>query len=119
MQDQGARIRTIEQNGVTVAEFMGPDILDEIHIAQMGEQLTDQITRQQPPRLVLDFTHVAHMSSAALGMLITLLKRVRERQGHLRLCCIRPQIYEVFVITKLNGIFEIYDDRSAAVASIP
>ena len=69
-------------------------------------------------KFVLDFVNVGHMSSSALGMLITLHKRVHQRGGQLRLCNIRPSIYEVFVITRLNEILQIYPSRQEAVASI-
>lgn len=117
--DQTVRIVTTRQDdGIILAEFRDQDILDELNIAQIGEQLNGLVLREDKPRLVVDFSHVAHMSSAALGMLITLHKRIRERNGQLRLCCIRPEIYEVFVITKLNEIFQIHSDRAAALASL-
>ena len=58
------------------------------------------------------------MSSSALGMLITLHKRIRERGGELRLCGIQPAILEVFVITRLNEIFQIAPTREQAVQSL-
>ena len=72
----------------------------------------------QKPRMVLDFGNVAHMSSSALGVLITLNKRVRERKGELRLCNIQPAIYEIFVITRLNEIFQICPTRQEAIDSL-
>ena len=37
--------------------------------------------------------------------------------GKLKLCNIRPQIYEVFAITKLNKLFEIRENQDDAVAA--
>jgi len=70
------------------------------------------------PKMVMDFTHVVHMSSSALGMLITLNKRVREKKGQLRLCNIQPAIYEVFAITRLNEIFQIAQTREQAMVGL-
>ncbi len=53
-----------------------------------------------------------YLSSAALGKLITMEKKVKAAKGKLRLCCIRPEIYEVFAITKLNRLFKIARIRS-------
>lgn len=117
MQEQGTRIITTEQQGAAVVEFMDRNILDEVNIAQLGEQLGALADQGPRPRVILDFANVAHMSSSALGMLITLHKRIKERHGQLRLCHIRPEIYEVFIITKLNEIFHIHDDRADALAS--
>ena len=51
-------------------------------------------------------------------MLITLHKRVREANGQLRLCNIQSAIGEVFKITRLNEIFQIYRNQKEAVDSI-
>ena len=63
----------------------------------------------------LDFDNVEYLSSAALGKLITMDKKVKAAKGKLRLCSIRPDIYEVFAITKLNKLFDIHDDREKAI----
>ena len=57
------------------------------------------------------------MSSAALGKLIRLDKKVKQAGGQLKLCNICPNIYEVFTITKLNQVYEIHDDERAAIAA--
>ena len=41
----------------------------------------------------------------------------RAQGGKLRLSNIRPEIYEVFAITKLNKLFDIKDDEADALAS--
>ena len=48
-------------------------------------------------------------------MLITLHKRILDGNGQLRLCNIGPNIYEVFVITRLNEVFTISPGRKEAV----
>lgn len=118
MREQNPRVNVIEDEGVTIVEFTDRKILDEVNITQIGEQVNGLAARVDKPKLVLDFTTVSHMSSSALGMLITLHKRVREKSGQLRLCNIQPQIFEVFVITRLNEIFDIYSSRREAVASL-
>ena len=65
--------------------------------------------------LLLNFESVEYLSSAALGKLITLNKRIKEENGELKLCNIIPEIYEVFRITKLNRLFEIFDDMEQAL----
>ena len=43
--------------------------------------------------------------------------KVKSKDGQLRLCAINEQIYEVFVITKLNKLFQIHEDADAASKS--
>jgi anti-anti-sigma factor len=118
MQEPSRKTVATQEAGAWVIQFVDNDILDELSIARLGEELDGLIGRMQRPMLVLDFANVAHMSSSALGMLITLLKKVQEANGAMRLCNIRPVIRQVFEITKLADLFEIHESRSAALARL-
>ena len=72
---------------------------------------------QDPPKVLISFQNVDHLSSAALGTLITINNKIKGKDGQLRLAEIDPQIYEVFVITKLNKLFQIFDSSEQAMAS--
>ena len=102
---------------IRIVEFTNNRILDEANIADIGSTLGALIEEGDNPRLLLDFNNVDHLSSAALGMLINANNKVRERSGQLRLTNIKPQILEVFVITKLNKLFRIFPSRAEALAS--
>ena len=109
----------VEQAGdVSVVELKDRKILEEMSIMQIGEQLNAMVAAAEVPKVVIDFTNVAHMSSSALGILITLHKRIREKRGQLRLCCIQSAIYEIFVITRLNEIFSICQSRQEALGDL-
>jgi anti-sigma B factor antagonist len=68
--------------------------------------------------LVIDFSNVNFLSSAVLGLLIRISKRVNENKGRLKLCGISSKIYEIFKITRLNEIFEIYSDAKKAMLTL-
>jgi len=112
------RLRVAAAGDATVVELTDRRILDELSINEIGEQLTTMVAKAPAPKFVLDFSGVAHMSSSALGMLITLHKRLREKGGELRLCGIQPAILEVFVITRLNEIFTICQTREQALQTL-
>lgn len=117
MASQESRL-VIEQDGeVTRVGFMDRNILEEASIQQIGEEIGTIIDASPSPKILLNFENVEHLSSAALGTLITINNAVRKQGGQLRLSNIDPQIYEVFVITKLNKLFQIHDDNAAALAS--
>jgi anti-anti-sigma factor len=107
-----------KQHDVTIIELIDKKILDESCIGRLSEQLTRLADGDKFPRMVLDFCNVAHMSSSALSMLITLHKKVREKKGQLRLCNIKPAIFEVFKITRLNEVFGISGSRDEAVQDV-
>lgn len=111
------RLQVTEAGEVTVVHFNDRKILDESNIQEMGQELFDLIERQDRKKLLLNFTHVEFLSSAALGKLITLNKRRKAHGASLKLCGIRPDIYEVFSITKLDRLFEIHEDEADAMAA--
>jgi anti-sigma B factor antagonist len=106
-----------QQKDVRVIEFTNNRILDEANIAEIGTGLGALIEERNNPKLLLDFATVDHLSSAALGMLINADKKIKQKNGQLRLANIKPQIFEVFVITKLNKLFKILPNREEALAS--
>ena len=110
-------LSVVQQKDIRIVEFTSNKILDEANIAEIGHGLNGLIDERPNPKLLLDFSSVDHLSSAALGMLINANKRIKERNGQLRLTNIKPQIYEVFVITRLNKLFKILNTREEGLAS--
>ncbi len=117
MSSTTSHIRVQDQDGVKRIEFVERNILDEANIQQIGEEIGRVVDSQDKPKVLISFTNVDHLSSAALGTLITINNKIRGRDGQLRLAEIDPQIYEVFVITKLNKLFQIFDTSEQALAS--
>jgi anti-sigma B factor antagonist len=117
MPEQSPPVSVVHSKDIRVVEFTSAKILDEANIAEIGATLNSMIDEETNPKLLLDFSNVDHLSSAALGMLINANNRIKQRNGQLRLTNIKPQIYEVFVITKLNKLFRILPERAEALAS--
>jgi anti-sigma B factor antagonist len=113
-----APIKLTRDGELTIVEFNVRKLLEENEITEMGRQLTSYIESQLKPKIIISFAGVDHLSSSALGTLITVNYKVRERDGQLRLCSINPQIYEVFLITKLNKLFRIFPTMEEAKASL-
>jgi len=119
MSEQAPVVAVTLANDVRIVEFTNNKILDEANIAEIGATLSLLIDDKdvEQPKLLLDFTSVDHLSSAALGMLINANNRIKQRNGQLRLSNIKTQIFEVFRITKLDRLFKIFDTRDEAMAS--
>ena len=112
------RIKTTESGKVTVVTFNDSKIIDEAEIQEFGQELYDLVERDGKKKIVLNFANVEFLSSAALGKLIGFDKRVKQHGAELILSNIRPEIYEVFAITKLTKLFVIRDDEADALAAI-
>jgi anti-sigma B factor antagonist len=111
------RLEVEDIGDVTVINFVDKKILDEQNIQVIGEQLFSLVDQDGRRKLLLNFGNVEYLSSAALGKLITLNKKLQGVGGRLILCNIDPQIYEVFEITKLDKFFNIQKEEQAALQS--
>ena len=110
-------LRVVDEDGVMHIQFVDRNILDEANIQQIGEEITRHVDETPQPKVLISFENVDHLSSAALGTLITINNKIRGKDGQLRLANIDPRIYEVFVITKLNRLFQIHESADQALAS--
>jgi anti-sigma B factor antagonist len=112
------RIDVNEVGDVTVVRFrdhkIDPALVD---IDELGRELFGLIEVDGRKKILLNFSSVDFLSSPALGKLITLEKKVKANGGVLKLSNIRPEIYEVFAITRLNRLFDIKDDEGDALAA--
>ena len=111
------RLDVSEVGNVTVVRFRDHKIIEDINIQELGQEMFQLIEADGRDRLLLDFASVEFLSSAALGKLITLDKKMKAHGGTLKLSNIRPEIYEVFAITKLNRLFDIRTDEADALAA--
>jgi anti-sigma B factor antagonist len=111
------RLAVNEVGDVTVIRFRDNKIIEDINIQELGQELFHLVEAESRKKLLLNFTAVDFLSSAALGKLITLDKKMKAAGGILKLSNIRPEIYEVFAITKLNRLFDIKEDEVDALAA--
>ena len=111
------RLDVSEAGDVTVVRFRDAKIIEDLNIQELGNEMFRLVEEEDRRKLVLNFAAVDFLSSAALGKLITLDKKVKAQDGQLKLSNIRPEIFEVFQITKLTRLFEIHDDEADALAA--
>lgn len=111
------RIDVSKVGDVTVVKFIDKKILDEASIQELGLELFGLIEQLNRKSILLNFSDVEFLSSAALGKLITLDRKVKTAKGRLKMSNIRPEILEVFQITKLNKVFDIRGDEAEAIAA--
>ena len=113
------RISVEYADSAAVVTFIDEKILDEKDVQTLQTAIMSVVESLSAGTiLVLDFRNVRFLSSAVLGLLIRVSKKVYERDGQLGLCNINPKIYEIFKITRLTKIFDIYQDIESAVESL-
>jgi anti-anti-sigma factor len=111
------KIAIKNEGSISVLELLDEEILDESTINDISDSLFSVLEEQHTEHMIVSFVRVKHLSSMALGMLIRLNKKVEEGGGMLKLCDIKPSLYEIFRITKLDKLLSIYDNCEQALTS--
>lgn len=106
-----------EKRGVTVVHFRDHQNLNELLIDMVGEELYRVARTDQCDRLLISFSGVGFLSSAAFGKLIMVRKTVNARGGEVKLCDVIPEIQNVFLLTNLNSLFDICPDENRALTA--
>ena len=109
-QPRRRRLEVEHIGDVTIVNFVDRKILDEQNIQKIGEDLFSLVDDEGARKVLLNFGNVEFLSSAALGNLITLNKKLmalKGEGGQLTLWNIGPQLRVVFEITKLDKFFNI------------
>jgi anti-sigma B factor antagonist len=64
--------------------------------------------------VVVNMEGVSFIDSSGLGVLVSALRRSRERGGSVRILCTRDNILKIFRITGLDKVFPIFSDINEA-----
>lgn len=111
---------TVRHTGkVTIVTFINKRMLEEWDIQMLQELIMTIIEQTRRIKLILDFRNIQFISSSAgLGALVRISKKVYERAGRLRLCNINPKVHEIFEITWLTKVLDIRPDLESAIESL-
>lgn len=116
MEQLKPRISVYYAQNATVITLTDEKLLEDDDIKALEDSVMPLI--DGPANIVIDFSNVQFLSSAVLGLLIRISKKVNENRGRLKLCCISPKIFDIFKITRLDEIFDIHNDAKKALLSL-
>ena len=107
------QVRT--DDGVVVARFTEERLTEELAIAKVGEELRTLVADGNCQKVLLSFAVVTYLSSAMLGKLISISRKLKEKGGELKLCKLCPNIQEIFNLTKLGKIIDIQETEADGI----
>jgi anti-anti-sigma factor len=87
--------------------------LNAVHAADVKKRIKDSVAEKRN-LIILDLNGVEFMDSSGLAALVTGLKATRDAAGYLRLLGANKQVLSVLKLTRLDRVFELYDDLDAA-----
>jgi anti-sigma B factor antagonist len=67
--------------------------------------------------VVIDFEEVPFISSAGLGILMSVIEEIREANGDLVLASVVSEVYRIFDLLEFTTLFKFFDTVDEAIAA--
>jgi anti-sigma B factor antagonist len=84
---------------------------------ELKQELLDAI-ESGATDVIVDLTRTTFIDSAALGVLVGAVRRLRERDGRLSIVCSERSIRKIFEITGLDRVLAIHASRQEALGVV-
>ena len=82
------------------------------------EALLASIENDKLKHIVLNMQDVEYMSSSGFRVAIALLRKLKEDEGSLKICSLKPAVQRIFDVIELTSLFEIFESEEEALKSI-
>jgi anti-sigma B factor antagonist len=103
-----------ENGNVVILDMNGK--LD-LHSVSEVMDLISKLVEEQKYNVIINLDRVFFVDSSGLGALISSVSTLRKYRGDLKIIKVSKSIRNVFELTKLTSIFEIYDSEMDAVSA--
>ena len=104
-----------EREGVILMDLKGR-ITMGVEVAIFRDAV-EKIAATSEPKLLLNMTGVDYVDSTGLGAIVMCSTRVKGANGQAKLVNVNRRNIELMVMTKIDTIFEVYEDETDAINS--
>jgi anti-anti-sigma factor len=100
----------------TVIEFRTPSLMDPLDLQNIADHIYPLIDDQDKRHIILDFEKVIYLSSQAIGIVLTINKKLSAlKHSRLILCGVGPRLMELVKITRLDKVLTIKPSQTEAL----
>jgi len=86
---------------------------------RLHSELTGLLAEGMPPRVVIDMSGVEFCDSTGMNVLLSCLRRARERGGELEIAAPKPAVRKILQVTGLDSVFTLIEDTDPRGLSRP
>ena len=108
-------IRLREREGIRIADLEGALVLGGA--TSTFRDTLNELLRSSSTRVILNLAGVDYIDSTGLGLLVVCATDFRKAGGDIKLVNLAPRHMELLVVTKLETVFETFDNEQDAVNS--
>ena len=100
----------------TVIEFKTASLLDPLDLQNIADNLYPIIDNQDKRHIILDFERVEYLSSQAIGIVLTVNKKLAAlKHSRLILCGVGTRLMDLIKITRLDKVLTIKPTQTEAL----
>ncbi len=81
------------------------------------KEIVQEMIEQKKIHLLINLSNVTFIDSSGLGTLITCLKTIKNVGGQLKIAHLCQNVKNVFDMTRMDRVFEIFENDEAAIKS--
>ena len=104
-----------EREGIALLDLKGRITIGEE--ASAFRAAVEKIAVQADPRLLLNMLDVDYVDSTGLGAMVMCSMRLKNAKGVAKLVNVNRRNIELIVMTKIDSMFEVFDDETDAINS--
>ena len=94
------------------------DLPRELQEHNQLQTVIETVRQKGDCSVVVDFSNVDVVGSTTLAQLLELRQALHDRGHTLVLCGVSPATKGVFIVSRLDGLFDFVADRFAALATL-
>ncbi len=92
--------------------------LAEEEVQQQWDDLMTQVNQGDAQHVVFDFCNVSYFGSSMLEAMLSIWKKIAEREGKMAVCNLSGTGLEIMQLSKFDTIWQITESREAAIESL-
>ncbi|MEO8190030.1 MAG: STAS domain-containing protein [Acidobacteriota bacterium] len=109
------QLSTREDGPVTILIVDGDLVIGDPET--LFKKTVARLLEQGRSRIVVDLSAVRFLDSSGLGALVRAMTTSQNEGGQTKLVGVGPQVKKLLEMTRLDSVFEIYEDLETAAAS--
>ena len=86
---------------------------------RLHSELAGLLAEGMPPRVIIDMSGVEFCDSTGMNVLLSCLRRARERGGELEIAAPKPAVRKILQVTGLDSVFTLVEDTDPRRLSRP
>lgn len=109
------KVKAVTQDSITIVEIEGEV---DLYSSPEVRKVLLQLTKEKTPTILINLGKVIYMDSSGVATLVEGLQQVGKYGGKFKLANLRAEVKDVFELSRLDKVFEIYDTIEEALKSI-